>query len=138
MRTIELPPHLRVGQGYGKVPWAVRTIWETYVGWFKLESTSELYPDEHAEAQRMLVETVGVDVALGLATTALGAGQAVVAILLAQSVAALDPDHPGAARVVAQAHQHLLDRGGDVNFWESGWLESEMQRWAARAEGTST
>ena len=33
---IELPAELRVGQGYGKVPWAVRTLWESYVGWFKL------------------------------------------------------------------------------------------------------
>ena len=28
----------------------------------------------------------------------------------------------------------LLDSGGDVNFWEGGWLESEMQRWVARAD----
>ena len=45
MREIELRRSLRVGQGYGKVAWAVRTLWETYVGWFKLRSTTELYPD---------------------------------------------------------------------------------------------
>ncbi|MFZ0251999.1 MAG: MBL fold metallo-hydrolase, partial [Acidimicrobiales bacterium] len=28
MEQIELPPGLRVGQGYGKVSWAVRTLWE--------------------------------------------------------------------------------------------------------------
>ena len=51
MREIELPSHLRVGQGYGKVSWAVRTIWETYVGWFKLGSTTELYPDRQLDAR---------------------------------------------------------------------------------------
>ena len=44
MEQIELPPQLRVGQGYGKVSWAVRTLWESYVGWFRLASTTELYP----------------------------------------------------------------------------------------------
>ena len=35
MREIE-SPELRVGQGYGKVSWAVRTLWESYVAGFKL------------------------------------------------------------------------------------------------------
>ena len=41
---ITLPPELRVGQGYGKVSWAVRTLWESYVGWFKLQSTHRALP----------------------------------------------------------------------------------------------
>ena len=35
MRDISLPPELEVGQGYGKVSWSVRAIWENYAGWFK-------------------------------------------------------------------------------------------------------
>jgi hypothetical protein len=27
------------------------------------------------------------------------------------------------------AHQALLDAGGDVSFWESGWLRHQMDRW---------
>ena len=30
MREITLPPELDVGQGYGKVSWSVRAIWENY------------------------------------------------------------------------------------------------------------
>src|ERR1019366_9141046 len=60
MREIQLPPHLRVGEGYGKVSWAVRTIWQTYVGWFKLGSTTELYPDQQLEARALLAEALGV------------------------------------------------------------------------------
>ncbi len=44
MAEIRLPDHLRVGQGYGKVSWAVRTIWESYTGWFRRRSATELYP----------------------------------------------------------------------------------------------
>jgi alkyl sulfatase BDS1-like metallo-beta-lactamase superfamily hydrolase len=134
MREIQLPPHLRVGEGYGKVSWAVRTIWETYVGWFKLGSTTELYPDQQLEARALLAEALGVDSTLDHAHQALGRGDAALAILLAEGVLAVDPDHRGAARLVADAHQALLDSGGDVNFWEGGWLESEMQRWIARAD----
>ena len=43
MGTIELPPELAIGQGHGKVPWIVRAIWEEHLGWFRFESTTELY-----------------------------------------------------------------------------------------------
>ncbi len=138
MQDIRLPRHLRVGEGYGKVAWAVRTIWETYVGWFKLRSTSELYPDRHTDAMGLLVDAVGVSEALELARRALGRGDAVEAILLAEGILGLDAEHVGAARLVADAHRSLLDVGGDVSFWESGWLESEAERWTARAEDPAT
>ncbi len=56
-----------------------------------------------------------------------------MAILLAEAVVARAGDHPGAARVLADAHQRLLDAGGAGNFWESGWLESQGRRWAERS-----
>jgi len=128
MREIRLPPHLALGQGYGKVSWAVRTIWETYVGWFKLLSTTELYPDQHGEAMGLLVEAVGVEGALEQARGALDRGQAAVAILLAEAVVSVDQGHAGAVRLMRDAHRRLLDTGGDVNFWESGWLESRLPK----------
>jgi hypothetical protein len=30
---------------------------------------------------------------------------------------------------MARAHEYLLNHGGDVSFWENGWLEHEAQRW---------
>ena len=138
MQDIRFPRHLRVGEGYGKVAWAVRTIWETYVGWFKLRSTSELYPDRHTDAMGLLVDAVGVSEALELARRALGRGDAVEAILLAEGILGLDAEHVGAARLVADAHRSLLDVGGDVSFWESGWLESEAERSTAHAEDPAT
>ncbi len=134
MREIQLPTRLRVGQGYGKVPWAVRTIWESHVGWFKLRSTSELYPDQQLDARALLAQALGLDTALDHARRALGRGDVVVAVLLAESVLAVDPDHRDAAHLMALAHREMLDSGGDVNFWESGWIESEMKEWVTRAE----
>ena len=42
MRTVRVPDHLDVGEGYGKTPWNVRAIWENYAGWFHHRSTTEL------------------------------------------------------------------------------------------------
>jgi len=134
MRVIRLPPHLRVGQGYGTVPWAVRTIWETYAGWFKLESTTELYPDQHLEALTVLADEVGIDTAVEHARHALDRGEAVVAILLAESALAISADHPEAVQLMMDAHRQLLDAGGDANFWESGWLRAQMARWVGSAD----
>jgi alkyl sulfatase BDS1-like metallo-beta-lactamase superfamily hydrolase len=130
VRDVQLPPHLRVGQGYGKVAWGVRTIWELYVGWFKLLSTTEIYPDAHVDALAALVDVAGVSATIDAARAALGRGDAVVAIHLAEGVLARDRDDAGAAAVMVAAHQHLLDAGGADNLWENGWLREQLARFS--------
>ncbi|MBU6330763.1 MAG: MBL fold metallo-hydrolase, partial [Acidobacteria bacterium] len=129
MREIELPPHLRVGQGYGKVSWAVRTFWEEYVGWFKLESTTELYPDSAPAALAELLAITGTDAALERAEAALARGDAVLAIRLGEAIASVAPEDERLRTLMVAAHRHLLDNGGDVSFWENGWLRTEITRW---------
>ena len=129
MREIQLPPELRVGQGYGKVSWAIRTFWEQYVGWFKLQSTTELYPDPAPAALAELVDVAGIDVTLERAEAALGRGDAVLAIRLGEAVEAIAPRHTRLRAVMARAHRYLLDHGGDVSFWENGWLRTQLARW---------
>jgi alkyl sulfatase BDS1-like metallo-beta-lactamase superfamily hydrolase len=129
MEEIRLPPELRVGQGYGKVSWAVRTLWESYVGWFKLESTAELYPDPSGAALAELVAAAGTDVALERARQALARGDAAVAVRLGEAVAAAEPEHGGLRQLMADAHRYLLDHGGSDSFWEHGWLVDQLRRW---------
>lgn len=131
MRDIALPPELRVGQGYGKVAWAVRTFWEEYVGWFKLASTTELYPDSAPAALAELVDLAGTDATLARAEAALARGDAPLAVRLGEAVEAVAPDDPRLRALMAGAHRYLLDHGGDVSFWEHGWLRTELARWEA-------
>jgi alkyl sulfatase BDS1-like metallo-beta-lactamase superfamily hydrolase len=131
MREIELPPDLRVGQGYGTVSWAVRTLWESYVGWFKLKSTSELYPESVPAAISDLVAALGTETALERAEAALARGDVTVAIQIAEALEALQPGTSAARSVLVRAHTHLLEHGGDVNFWESGWLRDQLERWGS-------
>jgi alkyl sulfatase BDS1-like metallo-beta-lactamase superfamily hydrolase len=129
MRDIELPPELRVGQGYGKVSWAVRTFWEEYVGWFKLQATTELYPDSAPAALAELLAITGTAAALDRAEAALAAGDAVLAIRLGEAVAQAEPENDRLRAFMATAHRQLLDNGGDESFWENGWLRTEIVRW---------
>ncbi len=129
MEEIRLPAELRVGEGYGKVSWAVRTLWESYIGWFKLQSTTELYPDPSAAAMAELLDAAGAGAVLERAQAALARGDAVMAIRLGEIVATASPDTPGLGPLMAGAHRHLLGTGGDVSFWENGWLRDQLARW---------
>jgi len=128
MEQIELPAPLKVGEGYGKVSWAVRTIWESYVGWFKLTSTTELYPDRSRAALALVADELGHERTLGVAGAALERGDPLTAILLADAVRSTAPDERVAADTLTLAHERLLEHGGRGNFWENGWLESQIRR----------
>jgi len=129
MREVRLPAELRVGEGYGTVAWGVRTIWETYMGWFRLRSTTELYPLEPAVVAADLAELAGPDAVVARARAALAAGDPVAALHLAEAVLAHHRTDDAAIDVMIDAHQALLDGGGDTSFWESGWLRHQLDRW---------
>ena len=137
MREVELPPQLRVGQGYGAVRWAARTIFESYTGWFQRRSSSELYAVDPGAGAADLAELAGAEAALERARKRLAGGESVVAIQLAEAVLANDAAHAGAARVLVDAHEALLAAGGDANFWESGWLRHQIAHWSPVAGRTA-
>ena len=50
---------LALPQAHGKVPWIVRSIWEEHVGWFRYESTTELYDVPPSAVWPDIVEFAG-------------------------------------------------------------------------------
>jgi glyoxylase-like metal-dependent hydrolase (beta-lactamase superfamily II) len=123
MREIALPAEYEVGQGYGKVAWDVRAIWENYSGWFHHESTTELYPVGFDTVAADLVELAGAEALVDRARRHLDAARPLQAIHLAELVAS---DHPGARAVLRDAHEKLL--ANSTNFWESAWLRNQIAR----------
>jgi alkyl sulfatase BDS1-like metallo-beta-lactamase superfamily hydrolase len=123
MREITLPPECEVGQGYGKVDWDVRAVWENYSGWFHHRSTTELYPVGFDAVTADVVELAGADTLVDRAREHLGAGRPLQAIHLAELVPA---DHSGAREVLKEAHEMLL--ASSTNFWESAWLRHQLAR----------
>jgi len=137
MREVSLPPSLRVGQGYGKVAWAVRTIFEAYTGWFQRRATSELYATPPEAGLADLAALAGVKVVIDHARGRLAAGEPQRALALAEAAIAAEPSSREAAQLMIDVHEALLAAGGEVNFWESGWLHHQIARWRAQAQGES-
>ncbi|GAA4294725.1 MBL fold metallo-hydrolase [Mycobacterium paraffinicum] len=123
MREITLPAEYEVGQGYGKVAWDVRAIWENYSGWFHHESTTELYPVGFDTVAADVVELAGADALVSRAREHLADGRPLQAIHLAEL---LPSDHAGARDVLRDAHEKLL--AGSTNFWENAWLRNQIAR----------
>jgi alkyl sulfatase BDS1-like metallo-beta-lactamase superfamily hydrolase len=121
MREITLPAEYEVGQGYGKVAWDVRAIWENYSGWFQHRSTTELYPVGFDAVAADVVELAGADALVERAREHLAEGRPLHAIHLAELLA---NGHPGAREVLKEAHEILLS--GSTNFWESAWLSRQI------------
>ena len=129
MREIQLPAHLDVGQGYGCVSWSVRAIWEGYAGWFHQRSTTELYPSLPSDVYPDVVELAGGAAAVAeRAQRRLAGGAPVAAIHLAEIALAAEPASRPALEAYLAAHERLLEEGGGINFWETGWLRYQIER----------
>jgi alkyl sulfatase BDS1-like metallo-beta-lactamase superfamily hydrolase len=132
MREIKPPPELTVGEGHGKVMWNVRAIWEEYAGWFRYESTTELYAVPPRAVWKDLVELAGGPDALAArAASHVAARRPEEALHLTDVVLHAAPEHREARKTALAAHALLLERGGAANLSENRWLESEIA--AARA-----
>jgi len=124
MREITLPPELEVGEGYGKVSWSVRAIWETYAGWFHHRSVTELYgvPAESVHAD--LVELAGgPELIARRAQEKLAAGSPVEAVHLAEVALSAAPSDPAAIEASLAAHDRL-ERESE-NFWLTSWIRKK-------------
>ncbi|MBU3751552.1 MAG: MBL fold metallo-hydrolase, partial [Mycobacterium sp.] len=127
MAEIALPPDLAVGQGYGRVAWDVRAIWENYSGWFHHRSTTELYPVGPESVSADVVDLAGADALIARARRHLDAGRPLQAIHLAEVVSHTDPGNRECRAVLKAAHEALL--ADSVNFWESAWLTAQIARY---------
>lgn len=127
MREIVLPPELRLGEGHGKVSWCVRAIWEEYAGWFRLESTTELYAVPPRAIWQELAGLAGGAAALAARASAhVAAGRPLEALHFTDIALAADPRHGDALAAKLAALELLLEHSGRSNLSETRWLENEI------------
>lgn len=126
MRTITVPDHLDIGEGYGTTAWNVRAIWENYAGWFHHRSTTELYGVAPLAVAPDLVAAAGADPLVAAAQAHLDGGRLVEALQLIDVVLSVERGHAGAKAVALAAHETLLD--ASVNFWERAWLRRSIEK----------
>jgi alkyl sulfatase BDS1-like metallo-beta-lactamase superfamily hydrolase len=125
MQEIKVPAECEVGDGYGKVSWGVRAIWEHYAGWFKHHSTAELYSVPQSSISADLVELAGVDALMQRAQEHFDKGQHEQALHLLDVVLGAQPENATALALSVSVHRALL-KSAD-NFWLVGWLENQIK-----------
>jgi alkyl sulfatase BDS1-like metallo-beta-lactamase superfamily hydrolase len=128
MGRITLPPELDIPQGHGKVPWLVRAIWEEHSGWFRFESTTELYNVPPSTVWNELTELAGGATALiKRAQAHLDEGRPLHALHFTDMILAQDAAATAALQVKLGALEQLLEASGRENFSEVRWLEAEIR-----------
>jgi len=130
-QEIQLPPECEVGEGYGMVSWSVRAIWENYAGWFKHQSTTELYSTPQSAVHADLLELASAEALLERAGKKADAGRREEALHLLDIVLGADPENKEARRLSIAVHQSLLEDARRFrttgNFWLEGWLEKRIE-----------
>ena len=135
MREIELPAELAPAPGRGPVSWYVRSVWEELTGWFRQESTTELYGVPPRAIWGELAEMAGGPDALAeRAHRHIEASRPLEALHFTGIALGVDPAHRAAREAELAALELLLGRSGGKNYDELGWLEGEIQRARERLE----
>ncbi|WP_062261781.1 alkyl sulfatase dimerization domain-containing protein [Endozoicomonas arenosclerae] len=126
MKEISIPPEIEVGQGYGKVSWGVRAIWEHYAGWFHHQSTTELYDVPQSSVYGDLVELAGgIEVLVDRAQQKVLEGRYEEALHLLDIAFSKD-DNEEALSTAVEIHQKL--KLYSENFWLTSWLENQVDQ----------
>ncbi|MDH4017389.1 MAG: MBL fold metallo-hydrolase [Actinomycetota bacterium] len=130
-QEIGLPAECEVGEGYGTVAWSIRAIWENYAGWFKHESTTELYTVPQNAIHADLLELAGADALVERASKKVAAGNREQALHLLDIVLSAEPGNDAARALAIEVHEALLADARIFrttgNFWLEGWLEHQIK-----------
>ncbi|MDE0929788.1 MAG: MBL fold metallo-hydrolase [Halioglobus sp.] len=129
MKDIKLPPNLELVQNHGRVDWAVKSIWEYYMGWFRFESTTELYPIPAQDVYADLARMAGSENLITLGNNYLIQGEPVKTLHITEIALADDPQNASALALREQALLELLERAenGLRNDYEIYWLKSQLE-----------
>jgi glyoxylase-like metal-dependent hydrolase (beta-lactamase superfamily II) len=133
MRNVKLPPELGISEQYGRVAWGVRAIYEMYTGWFRYESTTELFERPVQVVYPELAELAGGPALLATRAQAhLAAQRPLEALHLAEIALASDAKSRPALEAQRDALKQLAAQDGGRNFQIAGWLRHEIAAVEAR------
>ena len=126
MQELQLPTELKVGQGYGRVEWAIRTFWESYIGWFKLSSTTELLATPASAINSDLVDLLDQPALVEKARGYLASGEIEKALHLVSIFDDVVSEQADILAIKRQLLEALLLREQN-NFWFKGWIEEQIK-----------
>ena len=124
MREIKLPPQLDVGEGYGKISWSVRGIYEGYAGWFDGDPAG-MFPEGRDSVSGSLVKLAGGGKAIAdEAGSLIGQGKLVEALHLTSIGLEGAPGDKDVLRARVAAFEALVKASTNRN--ELGWLNQGL------------
>lgn len=130
MQTIHLPKELDVGEGYGKISWSVRGIYEGYAGWFSGDP-ADMFEKGRESVSVDLVQLAGGGKAIAdRAMKLLGEGKEVEALQMTSIGLEGAPGDKDVLKARAAAFEALLKSSTNRN--EQGWLQQGLAQ--ARAK----
>ena len=127
-REIKLPDHLKVSEAHGKVDWGVKAIWDSYVGWWRDESVTEMFPVPARDVYADVAALAGPDKLVAKAREHAAKGQLDQAMHLIEMAKAGDPMRPDTLRAEMEVLEAMLERSGQVNHHEVILIERQMAR----------
>lgn len=128
MREVKLPPHLDVGESYGKLTWSIRGIYEGYVGWFDGNVATMFGPPSQGYGE--IVKLAGGPAAVAARALDIADKDPVGALYLTDMALAVDPAHRGALEARIKALRVLDSQSTNSN--ERGWLAAGIREAEAR------
>jgi len=127
MREVTLPPELALSEEYGRVAWGVRAIYELHTGWFRYESTTELFEVPARAVYPELARLAGGATAVAASANArIEAGDALGALHLAEVALAGEPSSRPALQAQLGALEMLARQDAGSNFQVAGWLRHRI------------
>jgi alkyl sulfatase BDS1-like metallo-beta-lactamase superfamily hydrolase len=124
MREIELPPALDVGEGYGKISWSVRGIYESYAGWFGGDP-AEMFPEGRDSISPDLMKLAGGPKAIANeAMKMVGEGKLVEALQMTSVGIEGAPGDKDVLHARVAAFEALVKASTNRN--ELGWLNQGL------------
>jgi alkyl sulfatase BDS1-like metallo-beta-lactamase superfamily hydrolase len=136
MRDIELPEHLALSQGHGKVSWSVRATWEIIAGWYYYDTIANLYHVPPTAVNADLVEMVGgADALAARARGHLAKGQPLEAIRLLDIASGNETKAVLTVRIEAVELLLAQAKAGLANYSEIGLLRGDLRESRRLLEG---
>jgi alkyl sulfatase BDS1-like metallo-beta-lactamase superfamily hydrolase len=128
MRDIQLPEHLQVSQGHGKLSWSVRATFEIITGWYYYDTIANMYHVPPEAIHDDLVELVGsADAIAKRAREHLEAGRPLEALRLLDVAAGNQSETVLRTRIDVVEKLLAEAKAGLNNYSEVGLLAADLR-----------
>lgn len=133
MDEIKLPEELYLFEAHGKIAWGVKSIWEAYTGWFKMETANEMYSVPVTQTYPEVIELAGgTEPVIKTAKSNFEKGNLEKALYFTDMVEQVEPENKSNNQLRYSILVAMEERANDVNHYETFFLRELVRKAKAR------